>query len=184
LHDNELTYSLCVPLENGWGRLSVVESFQLIGEGIVAGLQRLGIAAALGRDDGVLVASRRAHACFQMSGMPAVLAAGRKLVGSAQRRADGAILQHGSLLLGVDFELHQAVFPAWPRDDPGRGVTSVQALLPSMPSRSAIEQALLEGWSQALGVRVAPGDLTSAERQEAQRLVLMRYATPAWTWRR
>jgi lipoate-protein ligase A len=181
LHHDELTYSLCVPLAEEWSRLSVAESFRLIGDGIVAGLRGLGMLTALGCEDGAVM-SDRAQACFQMRRMPAVLAAGRKLVGSAQRRADGAILQHGSVLLSIDFELHQAVFPAWPRDDPGRGVTSVQALLSSMPTRADIERALVLGWRKVLGVHTAAGKLTTGERDEARRLVVTRYATPTWTW--
>jgi lipoate-protein ligase A len=184
LHDQELTYSLCVPLADGWGRLSVADSFRLIGEGIVAGLRRLGIRAVLGRDEEALATSRRAQPCFQVRRMPAVLVAGRKLAGSAQRRAEGAVLQHGSLLLDVDFELHQAVFPAWPRDDPDRGVTSVRTLLLGVPPRPDIERALLDGWGEVLRVQPAPGDLSSAEQQEAERLMATRYATAAWTWRR
>jgi lipoate-protein ligase A len=184
LHDDELTYSVCIPLDGAWGRLSVAESFRLIGEGIVAGLRRLGIAAALGRDGDAPPVPGPVPACFQMPRMPAVLADGRKLVGSAQRRSEGAILQHGSLLLGVDLALHQAVFPTWPRDDPGRCVTTLRALLPSLPSRAAIERVLLEGWSEVLGVRGAPGELSSSEQQEAEQLVRTRYGTFDWTWRR
>lgn len=184
LHDDELTYSVCVPLDRSWARLSVGESFRRIGEGLVAGLRRLGIAATLGKAGGPLAASGKAEACFQTPRMPAVLAAGKKIVGSAQRRLGGAILQHGSLLLDVDLAMHQAVFPSWPREDPGKAVTWLKALLREVPPRSAIERALMDGWAAALNIRVASGELTTWERHEAERLAVMRYATPAWTWRR
>jgi lipoate-protein ligase A len=184
LHDHELTYSVCVPLDRSWGRLSVGESFRRIGDGLVAGLRRLGVAATLARAGEPLGASREAQACFQTPRMPAVLAAGRKLVGSAQRRLGGAILQHGSLLLDVDLAMHQAVFPGWPREDPGKGVTWLKALLPELPPRPAIERALVDGWAAVLNIRGAPGELTPWERHEAERLAVTRYATPAWTWRR
>jgi lipoate-protein ligase A len=183
LHDDELTYSVCVPLDGFWGRVSVTESFRLIGTGLVLGLRRLGVAASLGECGGGAPARDRAAACFQMPRMPAVLTAGRKLVGSAQRRWETALLQHGSLLLGVDLEMHQAVFPAWPRDDPSRGVTWLNALLPEAPRRVDTERALMDGWAEVLSVRGGPGDLTGLERQEAERLVVARYGNPAWTWR-
>ncbi len=184
LHDQELTYSLCVPLDRSWARLSVGDSFGRIGAGLVAGLGRLGIAATLGKTGGPVTSARAAEACFQMPRMPAVLAAGKKIIGSAQRRLGGAILQHGSLLLGVDLTMHQAVFPGWPREDPGNAVTCVRALLPEVPPRAALEGALLGGWVATLNIRAAADELTTWERQEAQRLAATRYATPAWTWRR
>lgn len=184
LHHHEITYSVSVPLAGVWKRLSVGESFRLIGEGLVAGLRRLGVAATLGRDDGALPVAERAEACFQVPRMPAVLAMGRKIIGSAQRRWEGSLLQHGSVLLGLDLDLHQAVFPAWPRDDPGKGVTSLRDLMPTMPDRAEIEQALLEGWKEVLQFRDERGHVAASERREAERLVAARYGTPAWTWRR
>ncbi len=184
LHDDELTYSVCVPLDRSWARLSVGESFRRIGEGLVAGLRRLGVAATLGSVGDAPAGSGEAAACFQIPRMPAILAAGKKLVGSAQRRLGGAILQHGSLLLGVDLGMHQAVFPGWPRDDPGKGVTWLKALVGDVPPRLAIEQALVDGWAAALNIQGVPGELTEAERREAERLDLTCYGTPAWTWRR
>jgi lipoate-protein ligase A len=185
LHDEELTYSLCLPLHGFWGGLSVAESFCLIGEGIAAGLRRLGVTATPGKVGGARLATHgRATTCFQVPQMPAILAEGKKLVGSAQRRWEGVMLQHGSLLLGVDLEMHQAVFPAWPRSDPGRGVTSLKALLPKMLPRVELEQALLDGWAEVLDFRGAPGDLTDTERRAAERLVALQYGTAAWTWRR
>jgi len=182
LHDDELTYSVSVPLDGFWGRISVTESFRLIGAGLVLGLRRLGVAASLGEGGGAPARDRSA-ACFQLPRMPAVLAAGRKLVGSAQRRWETAFLQHGSLLLSVNLEMHRAAFPAWPRKDPSRGVTWLRALLPEAPRRADMERALMDGWAEVLRVRGCPGDLTGPERQDAERLVVARYGNPAWTWR-
>jgi hypothetical protein len=47
-----------------------------------------------------------------------------------------------------------------------------------------VESALLGGWQEVLGVVWQPAELTVAEREEAERLVGMRYGDPAWTWRR
>ena len=184
LHHDELTYSVCVPRDDFWDRADVTESFRLLGAGLVAGLRRLGVSATLGARDNARSAEARASACFLMRRMPAVLVAEKKLVGSAQRRWDGVLLQHGSLLLGIDLEMHQAVFPDWPRNASYGDVTSLKALLSKLPSRSDMEQALLEGWADILHVTGCPGDLTADERDAAERLVSERYANPAWTWRR
>lgn len=184
LHDDELTYSVCVPLDRSWAGLSVGDSFCRIAEGLLMGLRRLGITATLGAAGGAPFDSGGAEACFLMPWMPAVLVAGKKLIGSAQRRFGGAILQHGSLLLGANLAMHQAVFPGWPREDPGGGVTWLKALLPEAPARPAIERAVMDGWEAALKIRAMLGELTTSEHREAERLVAARYGTPAWTWGR
>lgn len=184
LHDEELTYSVCVPLDRSWAGLSVAGSFCRIAEGLLLGLRHLGIAATLGTVGDAPSASGGAEACFLMPRMPAVLVAGKKLIGSAQRRFGGAILQHGSLLLGANLAMHRAVFPSWPRQDPGSGVTWLRALLADVPTRPAIERAVTGGWEAALDIQTVPGEMTPSERLAAERLVATRYGTPAWTWGR
>jgi lipoyl(octanoyl) transferase len=184
LHDDELTYCVCVPRDGRWGRVSVGDSFRLIGEGLVAGLRRLGIAAELGQANAVHRGPGHGEACFQLPRMPAVLVAGKKLVGSAQRRWDGAILQHGSLLLDADLEMHQAIFPGWPRDEPGACMTSLRSLLRKVPPRAELERALVEGWVEVLGITGVAGELTPREGHTAEHLVATQYGRVSWTWRR
>jgi lipoate-protein ligase A len=116
--------------------------------------------------------------------MPAVLVAGKKLIGSAQRRFGGAILQQGSLLLGANLPMHQAVFPGWPREDPSGGVTWLKALLTDVPTRPVIERAVIDGWEAVLSIRAMLGELTTTEHRYAERLVAARYGTTGWTWGR
>ena len=182
LHDDELTYSVCVPLDPFWTRLTVVESFCLVSEGIMVGLRSLGISGILAGATGS--PALRSDACFQLPRMPAILVAGDKLVGSAQRRYAGSILQHGSLLLGLNVAMHQRVFPGWPRVNPDRGVTWLKAILRPPPTRAEIERALWNGWMAVFGVCGKAGTLTSAERRVAERLVTTRYGRATWTWRR
>jgi len=184
LHDDELTYSVCLPLDRSWANLSVGDSFRRIGEALLMGLCRLGIEARLGRAGDAPSPHGGQEACFLMPRMPAVLVAGKKLIGSAQRRLRGAILQHGSLLLGANLAMHQTVFPSWPREDPARGVTWLKALLKDVPPRPAIERAVMDGLEAALQIRAVPGELTTSERRDAERLVATRYGTPTWTWGR
>ena len=184
LHDRELTYSLCLPLDDVWGRLTVAESFRLASQGLLVGLRRLGVPAVLAEGNGDPRTSGGTEACFQLRRLPAILAGGRKLLGSAQRRWHAVLLQHGSLLVDVDLEMHQSVFPTWTRGGAENGVTGLTAILSQVPPRSALESALLGGWHEVLGVVWQPAELTVREREEAERLVGMRYGDPAWTWRR
>ena len=184
LHADELTYSVAVPLKGRWRSLSVSEAFARIADGLVAGLRHLGLTASLGESRALPGGARENDACFLLHRMPALLVDGRKLIGSAQRRWNRSLLQHGSILLGFDPQLHQRIFTGWPHSDPAAGVTSLRALLGSLPTREALLSALRQGWQEALGVSLSVGDLSPLERAAAARLASARYRNPAWTFER
>jgi lipoate-protein ligase A len=183
LHDQELTYSLVLPRTAWWRSQPLPECFRAISAGLLAGLQHLGVPAALGdgaASPGAAPAPR--GACFPIRHMPAIVVGGRKLAGSAGRCWEHALLQHGSLLLGFDAALQGAVFPDWPA--PARQVVWLSALLDAVPPPDALAAALARGWEDVLGTRCLPGDLTPAEERRAAALVAERYARPCWTLRR
>jgi lipoate-protein ligase A len=179
LHEAELTYSVAVPRTGVW-QGSVPEVFRRLCEGLVAGLVRLGIGAALG--DGRPSPGRPEEgACFLLRQAPAILAGSRKLLGSAQYRSDRAVLQQGSLLLDFDSSLHVALFPAWPRRHPAAAVTCLRELLGRMPTWESVVAALCQGWQERVGPVGVKEVLTSAESTRATHLVRIRYGTEAWT---
>lgn len=182
LHARELTYSVAVPLDGAWGDLSVAESFSRVGEALVAGLRRLGVAATIGGGKSARSDPPRTDVCFQLRRMPAILVSGKKLVGSAQRRWRRSLLQHGSILLGFDPAMQRAVFPDW--RDPVGGVTWLGTLLGEIPCRDTLETALTAGWVEATGTRCASGSLTEHERGRTEELAQTRYRESAWTFQR
>ncbi len=184
LHADELTYSVAVPLRGSWRSLSVPEVFALISRGLIAGLMRLGVKADVGEAGLKEHDGRETGACFLLRGMPAILVDGRKLIGSAQRRWDRSLLQHGSLLLGFDSRVHHAVFPAWPRADPIQGVTSLRDLLGETPPIGEVVSALTRGWCESFGTLCVPGELLPIERCAAEGLARSRYGTSTWTFQR
>lgn len=106
LHDKELTYSLVCPasyLENGE---SVVNSYKEISKILIHAFEKLGIKLEFGtkkqhtKFDYCMSISTGADLCYE----------GKKLIGSAQFRKEGYILQHGSILLDFDREMTEKVF--------------------------------------------------------------------------
>ena len=180
LHAAEITYSASVPVRGLWGGLTVEESFVRLCTALMAAFRRLGIETALG-PTGAAALRGRSAACFDLAGLPAILASGRKLVGSAQRRWESCLLQHGSILLHFDADLHRSIFPGWSDAASGR-ITCLGELAPACGT-PAIEAALLAGWADALGPGRA-GSLAADELTEAHQLVRERYGNPDWTFRR
>ncbi len=99
LHANELTYSVVMYTSGN----SLRDIYRFINEGLLHGLQSLGIPAELTERTANfrrLYKDPLAIPCFTSSAKSEIHHRGKKLVGSAQRRFGAAILQHGSLLLG------------------------------------------------------------------------------------
>lgn len=95
-HDREITYALAIPRSHPLARRHV-DLYEAVHEAIAADLRALGL-AAMRRGSGA--ADRdRPFLCFRDTDPSDVVIEGAKVVGSAQRRRAGAVLQHGSLLL-------------------------------------------------------------------------------------
>jgi lipoate-protein ligase A len=119
-----------------------------------------------------------APSCFQAPAPGEVVLGGRKLVGSAQRVERRTILQHGSLLLEGDqalvAELLAGPLPPAP--------ATLAAALGRQPEPAELVAALCAGFEAVLGIRLAPGELSRAERERAGRLAA-HFSSDAWTWR-
>ena len=105
-HSEELTYSVAMisPSKN------ILSVYNEISQALVRGLKKLGAEVTLEKSQPhfpSLYQSASSAACFSSSARYEIQIAGRKVVGSAQRRYVGRkgediVLQHGSLLLGPD----------------------------------------------------------------------------------
>jgi lipoate-protein ligase A len=188
LHADELTYAVAGPLDSPPFDGSVVETYQRIAAALVAGLAALGLRAESTGSRGVH--ARSGPACFDTAGAHEITVDGRKLIGSAQTRRGGALLQHGALPIGGD---PGAVIDllAIPRDQraalrarlAARSTTLEQAL-GRRPDPWTIHHAIVHGFTQTLGVELVVDELTAAERAYATRARAERYADPAWLARR
>ena len=93
LHGGDLTYSVTMPRPTGPGA-NVDAIYTWIATGLIAGLDRIGVAAAVARHEGPAGA-----VCFATQQGADLRVGQRKVCGSAQVHRDGAVLQHGSILL-------------------------------------------------------------------------------------
>jgi lipoate-protein ligase A len=107
LHHRELTYAIALPASHPWASLGVNESYLEITRPLLSLLRSRGVET---RYRGEGTPALKAANCFAGSACPDLVADGRKLFGSAQRRRQGAVLQHGSLLLDIDADLWAGVF--------------------------------------------------------------------------
>jgi len=185
LHADELTYSVVAPQWEPRVKGGVLASYRRLSQGLLAGLERLGVphlradARYAHRDPEALSA-----VCFQVPSDYEITVGGRKLVGSAQMRAAGVVLQHGAIPLRGDIAriaryLRGAPSPRRIRD---RATTVSEALGREVGWEEAA-QALIAGFAQALHLELEPAELTVEERIWAEELRANKYAHPGWTFR-
>jgi lipoate-protein ligase A len=186
LHTDELTYSVTGPQDNPVLAGAVLDSYLRLSQGLLAGLARLGLAVTKappahrsGADAGPV--------CFEVPSAYEIVAGGKKLVGSAQSRRQGWVLQHGTLpLVGDVTRLVDVIVVADEAERPvlraglaERAVT-VADLLGREVSFEAAAEALAAGFEEALGIHLAPAPLTAEELTMADRLCDEVYASDAW----
>lgn len=189
LHADELTYSIAAPEGDPRVAGGVVESYRRLSQGLLAGLAELG---ATVRADALRPDLKAAGpVCFEVPSDWEITVSGRKLVGSAQTRREGYVLQHGALPLQGDLgRICEAL--AFP-DDGARGeaiervrarATTLGDALAAAVSYAQGVQALVKGFSSALGLELIEEETSLAEMDRAEALLAERYAHPGWTFKR
>lgn len=188
LHKDELTYSVVVPeqlLENG---RSVMGSYRTLSRGLEAGLRRLGLGAELAERTRPerMRAQGLPTVCFAAAAKCDMTVAGRKIVGSAQTRRRGVIMQHGSVPIHIDPAEHLAVMPGEGTDAESQQrlqqkACGVADILGRPVSFWELAEALKEGFAEQLEIAFEQGELTEWEHARAQELHDRRYATWEWT---
>jgi lipoate-protein ligase A len=168
LHTDELTYSVTLLASDPRAAGGVVESYRRLSEGLLAGLCRLGVEAVQAHGQRKPTSELTAI-CFDTPSDYEITAGGRKLVGSAQWRSRGRVLQHGTLPLYGDLtrvvsylsmpdgerEIQRSTLAA-------RALTLEDALGHTLPF-AQVAHALAGGFAQALNLTLVPGELTDYE---------------------
>lgn len=186
LHQQDLTYSLVIPLRPPWTEFSISESYRRINSCLRRGLETLGLEVSNGIPPGH--SSREPSPfCFSAIARYEVLVGGKKVIGSAQRRFPSALLQQGSILLDFD----PAAIPVLLRPgeraatvDSLRMIGSLREALGWLPDRAEVEEAIGEGFAREMGIELAEGILEPEEFKLSDQLAANRYACDDWTFRR
>jgi lipoate-protein ligase A len=166
LHDKELTYSVVVPAAHPLGSARD-RLYEAVHGSLIDVLTGRQLVAALRGPGTPSKAAEEPFLCFARRSPGDVVAAGTKIAGSAQRRRRGAVLQHGSVLLG-----HSAAAPEICPPEPIREA----ALTPEQ-----LAEAWLPALARRLDFRFRGKPLSESERQRVEQLMHDRYAGTEWT---
>jgi lipoate-protein ligase A len=171
VHDMELTYSLVVP---GSLRLPLLPAtlYELVHQALAESLHDLANVAAVLHESTPHGVSpeREPFLCFQRRANGDLLIGSAKIAGSAQRRLQGAVLQHGSVLLHVS-----AAAPELP---------GLSAVSPVAVSSEDLRTAWSVRLGTAFGLKYMAAEDLQSERQRAAELLKCKYGSEGWNRRR
>ncbi len=140
LHDDEVTYSFVCKIEFLNAGDSVIASYKEISSAIISGFKNIDIDLEFGGKrkpeqvhDYCMLLSTGADLCFN----------NLKLIGSAQFRKSGYILQHGSVLLSYNKDKIEKIFNETPRIN---SITCINEINASLTKRDIIN-AMKKGFT-------------------------------------
>lgn len=159
LHLHDLTYAFVGTDTTCGGEFStsITESYKQISQGLVAAFAELGIPTELGATG---VAYRHLQDCFMATTGSDLHHNGTKLIGSAQVRRRGSILQHGSVPLHQDPELMpkllgEPISPNAPRH------LNLFDLIGRSVSFAELQDAFQAGFAKTFGIEFEIGALNT-----------------------
>ena len=187
LHDDELTYSIAIPAnhEKMDGR-GVIASYRSISRALVRALSLSGITCTMAPR--IMSRQRRelSAVCFDTSSTYEVMFQGKKIIGSAQTRDKGVILQHGSV--PIDWNL-QRMFDVMgvPSDQKDlyetffdKKATNITKAIGHRIEFEDLVPCFIRGFEDTFGVELIPSDYTRGETIETNRLIEDRYGHENW----
>jgi lipoate-protein ligase A len=188
LHTDELTYAIIGRQDEPQLAGSVVESYQRLSQALLLALQSLGILAIAEADPALPAGSDpKGPVCFEVPSTYEITYNHKKIIGSAQARRKGILLQHGTFPLKGDlsritkalrFQDEIQRLRAAQRVH-GRAAT-VEEILGSAPTWDQAADAFANAFKQALHLDLATGQLNDFETEMAHRLVREKYSHPDW----
>ncbi len=189
LHTDEITYSIIAPNSNPHVSGSLLESYHHLAQGLLAALKLLGANVQM-NEEKLDAAAQHNPVCFETPSTYEITVNGRKLIGSAQARQKGGVLQHGSLpLTGNLARITEALsFPdAESRQHAAEKLLARASTLESALGRTvawgAASKAFVHGFGTALNIQLERDELSLSEIKRVADLVKTKYAHPDWTER-
>lgn len=132
LHDDEITYCCVAPADAIPNGQSVVDSYKYISGILIDFFKTLGVELDFGENKRV---STHYDYCMLLSTGADVCYKGQKIIGSAQCRKNGYILQHGSILFGYDKSLLENLF-----HEEVKGIVTVNEILPTLTKEEFVKK--------------------------------------------
>lgn len=159
LHHHEITYSICSDIE--LFSSSILKTYRMISQPLAESLNQFGANTEISPKQ---LSKRETSICFQEVSAYEIAVGGKKIVGSAQYRKTNRFLQHGSILIDVDWDLWKRVWKV-PRESKAleRRITTVKEESTKPFDQKQFESQFAERLSATLKMEYYLDDFTSEE---------------------
>ena len=190
LHTDELTYAVTAAANEPRVSGSLMDAYLRLSNALLSGLQRVGLYADKAAGD-MRAGPNVSAACFEVPSAYEITAHGRKLIGSAQSRRAGYVLQHGSLPLTGDIGrlIDVLALPAEQRatlraELVARATTLAEAMGvaaddPSLDFKH-VAHAMIQGFEGLLNLSFKPAQPSATELRRCAALIREQFANAEW----
>lgn len=194
LHTDELTYAVTAAADEPRVSGSLMDAYLRLSNALLNGLQRVGLHADKAAGD-VRAGPNVSAACFEVPSAYEITAHGKKLIGSAQSRRAGYVLQHGSLPLVGDIGRLIDVL-ALPDEQRAQLRAELVARACTMAEAMGVEEndpsldfkhvanAIVQGFGELLNLTFKPAQPSAAELRRTAELIREQYANAEWMAKR
>ena len=191
LHVDELTYALTARAYEPLLSEGLLESYRKISQALLAGLNRLSVSAVGDRTSGKSSsAKQRNPVCFETPSNYEITSQGKKLIGSAQARKYGGILQHGTLPLHGDItRVTRALKFPTPEDRNAAAArltaraSTLESVLGYVPEWTSVAEAITQGFAEYFEITFDTDAPSQAEIDLAHAIMTEKYLAASWTFR-
>ncbi|MFH1447444.1 MAG: biotin/lipoate A/B protein ligase family protein [Candidatus Micrarchaeota archaeon] len=160
-HENELTYSF---ISRKYPQ-NILESYKWICSAIISGLANLGVKA-------------------EFAPLNDIIVGGKKISGNAQTRRKGVLLQHGTILLGVDVDRMFTLLRVPDEKMKGKLISDIKQRVTSLNvSFEEASNAMKKGFEEEMDAELIQGTLTNEEKEASIKLSREKYRSDRWLYR-
>jgi lipoate-protein ligase A len=162
LHQSELTYSFITKTYP----MNILASYQLICDPVVMCINKLGFRSRYVPLNDILVNNK-------------------KVSGNAQTRKNNTLLQHGTILLNVDFDKMFSVLNVPSEKVKDKMLEDVKSRVMGLNKTfEEVAYNLKESFSEKFNAQFILGGLTDKEKKDTEKLASEKYSAYQWNWKR
>jgi lipoate-protein ligase A len=180
LHNHEITYSVVSSEAIFYKENDLYRSYMLISKVLVDALRALGMDAYLsGGVPDHLSLAKSSNPCFSFPTPNEIEIGGKKIVGSAQKRDNKALLQHGSIPLSMNYELYAGGTGSRPGII-ARSMTTLNDVSDKKPDDLC--RSLIESFENFIGQPLKEFEFDNSQKQAAAEIE-KKYRSHDWNHR-
>jgi lipoate-protein ligase A len=179
LHADELTYSFSARTDKGPFDRGLFSCYSTLSRAFMSAFDSLGLSVETSnRRKGP--AMDRSPLCFNSTSFAEITIKGKKIIGSAQRRWPGGMLQQGSIPLEVPRHVTTSIF----RNACNDWANSLMGLREADASITyeSLKEAIARGFRESLGVNLYETAPSDEELELAARLEADKYQSREWNF--